>query len=162
MVAPATATISAGGRGSKGKDVDSWIRAVSGMIAKDDDAIYKVTVKFANLFAQECIEHVPVEWGILKASIRGQWERSTYEITGAFGTNEIHGVYTEFGTHRPSITGRPVIVVGTPEHPRTTWPAKEATHTMSHETMPWMRPAWLAHVDELNAAYIAVGVRRIE
>ena len=104
-------------------------------------------------FAREAKKRVPVDKNILRPSIRWAVEKTPTGFRGAVGTNVQHAIYTEFGTKR--------IKVGTPEHPRTSWPAKQATRGKpsaavqralarraarggGDEMMPWLRPAWLA------------------
>ena len=107
--------------------------------------------KWASKLAGTAQRHVPVETGVLKASIRGEVAVQRVEIVGAYGTNVRHGIYVEFGTKR--------IAVGTPEQPRTSWAAKTATHTRSPETMPYLRHSWALHKDEVLQGFKKVGIQ---
>ena len=97
---------------------------------------------WAFVLANDAKRHAPAHTGILKDSIRGDVEKHGDRLVGVYGTNVHYAQFVEFGTSR--------IRVGTPERPRTSWPAKRATNTTSPETMPYIRPAWLRHHNALE------------
>lgn len=143
----------------------------------------KLEVKFwkwAAKLANAAKRHCPVETGIGRASIHEEVTHKGGELVGAYGTNKKHLVYIEFGTRAHLIRAKgggllrfktadghwvstrevrhPGIEVGTPEVPRTDWPAKRATHTMTPETMPFMRVAWVENRDALIADLKSIGM----
>jgi len=116
-------------------------------------ALNKLFWKWAFKFANHAKEHAPVHDAILKNSIKGEVDSIRDLLVGAYGTNVKHAAHVEFGTKH--------IKVGTPEQPRTTWPAKEATGTVSPETMPYIRTAWheLHNEFERELAQISKGFK---
>lgn len=71
--------------------------------------------------------------GELRQSIAYEVKRQGSTVRGAVGSDVKQAKFTEFGTR--------YIEVGTPQAPRTTWPAKALSGTESNETMPWLRAA---------------------
>ncbi len=108
-------------------------------IKKEKLRLIKAEMKRAGVkFKAATQKRVPVEHGILRASIRSNVEETRTGFLGVVGTNVKYGPFLEFGTDR--------ISVGTPENPRVFWPAKIKTGTKmgsSHESMPYLRVAWL-------------------
>ena len=128
------------------KQIERDIRAY---VKKVDNAVEKRFWKWALLLASDAQRHAPVETGMLRASIHGEVAVRNGNLVGAYGTNEKHGPFVEFGTNR--------IEVGTAAEPRESWPTKEATATVSPETMPYIRPAWRRHKDDLLKDLKAIG-----
>lgn len=98
---------------------------------------------------REAKRRCPVETGLLRSSITHEVSESGQKIIGAVGTNTEYGPYVEFGTRR--------IKVGEPEKPRITWAAKEETHTISPEWMPFLRSSWLIIRDKVIKRLEAIG-----
>lgn len=95
-------------------------------------------------YAREAKKHAPVDKNMVKPSIRWAVEKHWWGYRGIVGTNVEHAIFSEFGTRR--------IKVGTPERPRTVWPAKSRTGTTSPEWMPWLRSSWLKIQGRLHKA----------
>jgi len=112
-------------------------------------ALEKKFYLWASKLATAAQRHAPVATGQLRASIRFEVTKRGTVIVGAYGTNVKYAVFVEFGTRN--------IKVGKPESPRTSWPAKEKTHTSSPETMPFLRVAWAENVGDLVKALVAIG-----
>ncbi len=166
-----------------GHDARDWERDIrkygKAVDRKVGEKFWKWAMKLANDARRAC----PVATGEGRASIHGEVGRRGGLLIGAYGTNEKHLVFVEFGT-RPHLIepkrgkmlrfrGRdgswvfrrqvrhPGIKVGTPQSPRTTWPAKEATGTRAgsaSESMPFMRVAWARNRDKLLADLKSIGI----
>ena len=120
--------IGAAGFRQFGKDFTEWAK-------KEfvDKRVKEVLVKVLALVTREAMRRAPVETGNLRRSIGWKLTGATAgRASGAVGSDVEYAPYVEFGTR--------YIDVGTPAHPRTSWPAKAATAALG-ETMPFLRAA---------------------
>ena len=94
-----------------------------------DQKIAKVLEKIGVLVENEAIVRCPVDTGNMRSKITHKVEGDSVRI-GTVGVP--YAKFIEYGTDR--------IEVGTPEAPRTSWPALEERGG-SGQTMPFLRPA---------------------
>lgn len=115
--------------------VDEWERLCDDYLRSIEHSVPDAVRGAVQLYKAECLKHVPRDRNTLATDITTLVFEQGGKIIGAVGSNVKQALFTEYGTRH--------IDVGTPESPRTDWPAKHTGSPGVHEWMPWLRSSFL-------------------
>lgn len=125
------------------KDLKEWSEKT--MIGRLQQAVTDA----AAVVLQGAIHRCPVGSGDNRGNLRRSLTMTEAKIQGSrvfalVGTDVEYGIYVEFGTKR--------LDVGTPDSPRTDWPAKHEGGVNEPERMPYLRSSIYANRQKIEKA----------